>query len=112
MRKLILISTLMIFAAPAFAADKLEGFFYLNQDTCGKGTKNAKCKANFQVYGNAAKALYNQMKTKPTFDSCTEGQVKTDGSGMNCIFNKNKTYQCDFGYSFSDKKMVSSDVDC
>ena len=91
---------------------KLEGFYYLNADDCTKDKKNDNCKINLQVFGQAARLLYENMKAKAVPDACVEGMQKTDASGLHCFIDSDKKYGCDLGYNFAQSKTVASDVDC
>jgi hypothetical protein len=90
----------------------LEGGFFLSEEGCDGKTPSPECVLSFQISGPAARALYEKLEGKATFDECTQGPVKTDGNGLNCYKREGDSYDCDFGYSFKRKTMVQSEVSC
>lgn len=58
-----------------------------------------------RLRGEAARDLYNAMKSKPAPDECTGGTAKTQGE-MRCIFHaQEKSYECDFSINISEQKI-------
>jgi hypothetical protein len=90
---------------------KLSGTFGFYGDTCEANSKAKGCVISFELSGAAAKALYDRMPVKAVPEACTEGLLKDDGNGMRCYKAEGK-YRCDFGYSFSKRKITGSDVSC
>ncbi len=110
---LLFLLTAFLWQLPANAAEpKLEGFYFLNDDNCVKGANKENCKINLQIFGQAARVLYENMKAKPVADGCSEGMAKTDASGLHCFIGSDKRYGCDLGYNFARAKVVGSDVSC
>ena len=97
-------------AAIAEGEKALKGIFYLQEDVCGKGS--AKCEITLQIEGDAARVLYENMKSKAVADWCTEGFMKVDADALRCFLMPDKTYECDVGYSFAKKRLVGSSVTC
>lgn len=99
-------------AGAASAADEgdLAGSFFLPQDKCGSGS--AICEITLEIRGDAARVMYEKMKSKAVKDECTEGFVKTDAGALRCFLMPDKTYECDVGYSFAKKRIVGSSVTC
>jgi hypothetical protein len=97
-------------ASLAASEGALKGDFYLQKEVCQEGS--AKCEITLEIQGEAARALYENMKSKAEKDDCTEGFVKIDSGALRCFLMPDKTYECDVGYSFAKKRFVGSDVSC
>lgn len=102
--------TLQTGGALAAGEGALKGDFYLQAEVCGKGGAN--CEITLNIRGGAARALYDNMKSKAEKDACTEGFVKIDADALRCFLMPDKTYECDVGYSFAKKRLVGSDMSC
>jgi hypothetical protein len=96
--------------AAAAEEGALNGDFYLQKEVCKKGS--AKCEITLNIRGEAARTLYDNMKSKAENDACTEGFVKIDADALRCFLMPDKTYECDVGYSFTKKRLVGSDISC
>lgn len=107
-------ATLALSATTIRAEDNktLEGGFFFSEQGCGGKTPSPTCVMSFSISGAAAKALYEKLKVKSTYDECTEGPMKTDGRGLRCYKREAGRYECDFGYSFKGRGLVESEVDC
>ena len=90
---------------------ELSGTFGFYGETC-EGNSHAKdCVISFELNGTAAKALFDRMPVMAVPEACTDGLLKDDGNGMRC-YKAEGIYRCDFGYSFSKRKMTGSHVSC
>jgi hypothetical protein len=52
------------------------------------------------------------MRAAPETDLCTEGQMKTDASGLHCYKSGDGDYGCYFGYDFDRERIVEGDFSC
>ncbi len=91
--------------------EKLSGTFGFIGEECMANPKSKACNITIVIEGGAAKAVYDRMPAKAADDWCTEGKIKEDGNGMRC-FKVGAEYSCDFGYSFTKRKMTNSNVTC
>jgi hypothetical protein len=108
------IALLLLSTTSAIAAEKggtLAGVYGYFGDTCYENLKDKDCAISIQITGPAAQEIYNRMTAKAKPEGCTNGLIKDDESGMICYKVEGK-YNCDFGYSFSKRKMQGSDFDC
>ena len=103
-----------LLASPAAAEDSvpLKGTAFLGDEDCAGGLKSDTCILSFQLTGKAAKLLFDGMRVKAVQEECTGGMEKSDGKGLHCIKSADGTYDCDFGYSFSEKAFTGSSMDC
>jgi hypothetical protein len=114
MKRLATLPLALLLLSPALADDTipLTGSVYLGDNGCSGGIKSKDCIMTFEVSGKAAKLLFEGMRVKAVKEECTGGMQKVDGNGLNCIKSDDKTYHCDFGYTFSKKAFTGSAVDC
>jgi hypothetical protein len=105
---------LPLLVLPAHADDPvpIKGTVYLGEEGCHGGIKSNDCILTFQLTGKAAKLLFDGMRVKAVREECTGGMEKSDGEGLHCIKSDDKTYDCDFGYTFSKKAFTGGAVDC
>lgn len=89
----------------------LSGGYGFYGDQCEENNQADPCVVTIQINGGAAREIYNRMPDKALPDECTGGLVKEDNNGMRC-YKEGKEFSCDFGYSFSGRKMVPSNVTC
>jgi hypothetical protein len=114
MKTLIVLVAAVVMAIPAradFESGELSGSYGFFGDDCEVGSNAPDCKMTFSITGQAAKRLYQRMKSKEVADECTGGKSKDDGNGVRCL-KETDGYSCDFGYSFKQRKMTDSDVTC
>jgi hypothetical protein len=109
---LCMFSLFAIDMARADDAVPLKGTAFLDAEGCAKGLKSEACVLSFQLSGKAAKLLFDGMPVKAVKEECTGGMEKSDGKGLHCIKSSDGTYDCDFGYTFSEKAFTGSTVDC
>jgi hypothetical protein len=107
------VCVLLLATPQALAKDegKVEGTFFLKKEGCDR-TKPGDCPINLELSGTVAKTLYEAMVGAAKADACTEGQVKTDPSGMRCYKLPGGKFECDFGYNFKSSRMTASNVSC
>jgi hypothetical protein len=109
-----LIAVLLLSTTPSFAAEKggkLSGVYGYFGDTCYENPKDKDCAISIQITGAAAREIYNRMTAKAEPEGCTNGRVKDDENGMIC-YKIEGAYNCNFGYSFSKRKMTQGDFSC
>ena len=106
------LATFVVLAATASAGDKVSGTFSFDDDRCKGLGKGQHCNMAFQIEGDAAKALYENMKDKGVHEECTGGTEKSEKSGLHCIKGSDAKYNCDFGYEFKDSAFSGSGIDC
>ena len=108
------LALIFLFLSPAVAGNEvpLKGSAFLGDEDCAGGLKSDSCILSFQLSGKAAKLLFDGMRVKAEKEECTGGMEKSDGKGLHCIKSADGTYDCDFGYSFSEKAFTGSSVDC
>jgi len=106
------LTTFAVLATTAAAGDKVSGTFSFDDDHCKGLGKGQHCNMAFQIDGDAAKALYENMKDKGVHEECTGGTEKSAKSGLHCIKGSDGKYNCDFGYEFKDSAFGGSGIDC
>jgi hypothetical protein len=70
------------------------------------------CNIYFELHGEVARALYENMRSEAKPDVCTEGLVKIDKGVARCFKTGDDDYSCDVGYDFAGMKVVLGDVSC
>lgn len=89
----------------------LEGILHLGGRECPAG-QDWPCTAYFELDGEAARQLFDNMQAEPEADLCTEGLMKTDASGLHCYRSGGGEHGCYFGYSFAQSRVVEGDFSC
>jgi hypothetical protein len=64
------------------SGDKVSGTSSFDDDRCKGLGKGQHCNMDFQIDGDAAKALYENMKDKGVHEECTGGTEKSEKSGL------------------------------
>jgi hypothetical protein len=108
------LALILLFTTPAMAGTDvpLQGSAFIGEEECAGGLKSDPCKLSFQLTGKAAKLLFDGLRVKAIQEECTGGMEKSDGKGLHCIKSTDGSYDCDFGYSFSEKAFAGSSQDC
>ncbi len=89
---------------------KLEGIVYATKWACPKADKP--CTAYFELHGQSARRLYDNMRASMVEDICTRGKMKTDRSGLHCFHSAEDGYGCFFGYDFVKRQIVEGHFSC
>jgi hypothetical protein len=89
----------------------LEGIFFLGGTEC-ETAKAGACAVYFELDGEAAKLVYENMRSKAKTDLCTEGFMKTDDTGLHCYRSGSGEHGCYFGYDFARSRIVEGDFSC
>ena len=93
------------------ANQRLEGFFRLGNQNCTDGNTDT-CFYYLELTGEAAKALYDNMRSEPEKDDCGGGTVKSDDERLLCFRFKADDYACWFGYDFARRQISTGDFAC
>lgn len=93
------------------AETPLNGILHLGRRNCPAGQARP-CVAFFELHGQAARQLYDNMRTPAKADLCTEGHMKTDESGLHCFASGDGRYGCYFGYHFDRQQIVEGAFSC
>lgn len=89
----------------------IEGILYFGNRDC-TDNQVGPCDAYFELEGEAARQLYNSMRTTPVADLCTEGLMKSDTTGLHCYLTGSGEYGCHFGYDLLRHRIVEGDFTC
>jgi hypothetical protein len=90
-------------------SSSLEGYFRLGP--CEEETDRP-CRFYLELHGEAARALYENMRSEAAPDECTEGRVKIDREMLRCFRANDGDYICDVGYDFDRMDLVFGDLVC
>ena len=89
----------------------LNGILHLGGRECETG-QSWPCIAYFELNGDAARQLYENMRVPARTDLCTEGFMKTDVSGLHCYSAGDGDHGCYFGYDFYRRRIVEGEFSC
>ena len=70
------------------------------------------CRFFQELRGEAARVLFEGMRSEAKADICTGGEVKIDADTLRCFKLPEGDYLCDFGYDFGEMRFVFGDVSC
>jgi hypothetical protein len=70
------------------------------------------CRFFQELRGEAARVLFEGIRSEAKPDECTGGEVKIDADTLRCFKLGDGRYLCDFGFDFGEKKFVFGDVTC
>ena len=90
---------------------KLSGIVHQGEKACPENGKGD-CTLYFELDGEAAKAVFQAMRSKATVDECTGGMMKIDPSGLHCYAADNGNHGCYFGYDVVRAEMTSGLFSC
>lgn len=90
---------------------KLNGIQHLDKRPCAANPGKA-CTAYFELYGETARRMFDNMKAPARTDLCTEGLMKTDPTGLHCYRSGRGEYGCYFGYDFTRARIVEGAFSC
>ena len=109
-------ATLAALFLPAAAVSQttvsdLNGVYHLSNDKCAD-EKTGTCFVYVEIRGDPAKAIYDNMRSKPQDDACGGGTMKIDKEALFCSQSDINGYVCFFGYDFVRQKIVFGDFSC
>lgn len=112
MKSLMLMSLAATLVFTSAVAQEIEGPIKDGYQKIGVNMDTGNPEAGFIISGSAAAAMYSMMRSTPQLDECTEGQIKTDASGFNCLKHPDGDYMCSFGYDFVTQRVTNGPITC